>query len=282
MLNLIKRQEKEVMTARDLQASLIKMSVEFLETYAPKLPVSIKAKQRLEALREVGLSGISNAVKLKGIIGTNEANTEQKRLIKRIKSVCPSALIVPWEDFYTVLKKYNLAAGPIEIYEKPIPEKNLDDIIKAKELNNLDLNNISCYKTIEINSDRVNKKELQLLVDVVGKLPFYPALNFINNTTDTDNDLYKVRELIRNDREIIDSYFSYPNNSKNWYIAAPVVDMPDNVTIRIQSKVELEKQRRIEDPIVFKANEIGAIIVTMWDKEADDEIFDKYKESFVD
>ena len=82
--------------------------------------------------------------------------------------------------------------------------------------------------------------------------------------------------------EVIDNFWSYPNNSKNWYIAAPVVDMPDNVTIRVHSKIELDKQRRVEDPIVFKANQIGVIIVTMWDKEADDEIFDKYKESFID
>ena len=282
MLNLIKKPEKELMTARDLQTSLIKLSVDFLETYAPKLPVSIKAKQRLEALKEVGLSGIDNAIKLKNIIGANEINSEQKRLIKRVKSVFPSALIVPWEDFYTVLKKYNLAAGPIETYKKPIPEKNLDDIIRAKGLNDLGLNDVSCYKTVTINSDRVNKKELQLLVDVIGRLPFYSTLNFINNTTDTESELYKVREIVRNDREVIDNSWSYFNDSKNWYIAAPVVDMPDNVTIRVHSKIELDKQRRVEDPIVFKANQIGVIIVTMWDKEADDEIFDKYKESFID
>lgn len=31
---------------------------------------------------------------------------------------------------------------------------------------------------------------------------------------------------------------------------------------------EEARKRQLEDPIVFKANEIGAIIATMWDTEA--------------
>lgn len=281
MLNLIKNKKKEVMTARDLQASLIKMSVEFLEVYAPKLPVSIKAKQRLEILKEVGLEGINNTVKLNSIIKKNEINIEQNQLIRKVKSVCSSALIVPWDDFYTVLKKYNLAVGPIKTYKKPIPEKNLDDIIKAKELNDLiSLNNLFCYKEININSDTINKKELQLLVDVLGKLPFIPT-KFNGEFTNVNSDLYKVKKIIEGNPEVLYSCSAYLSSSKNWFIAAPIVDMPDNVTIKVFSKVELDKQIKIEDPIVFKANEFGAIIVTMWDKEADDEIFEKYKENFV-
>lgn len=52
--------------------------------------------------------------------------------------------------------------------------------------------------------------------------------------------------------------------------------MTDNITIRMYSGKEARK-RQFEDPIVFKANEIGAIIVTMWDTEATDSIFDKYR-----
>lgn len=37
------------------------------------------------------------------------------------------------------------------------------------------------------------------------------------------------------------------------------------------------KKRIIEDPIIFKASKIGAVIVTMWDKEAEDSMFDKYR-----
>lgn len=281
MLNLIKNRKKEVMTARDLQASLIKMSVEFLEAYAPKLPVSIKARQRLEILKEVGLEGINNTVKLNSIIKKNEINIEQNQLIRKVKSVCSSALIVSWDDFYTVLKKYNLAVGPIKTYKKPIPEKNLDDIIKAKELNDLiSLNNLFCYKEININSDTINKKELQLLVDVLGKLPFIPT-KFNGEFTNVNSDLYKVREIIKRNPGVLGDCSAYLSSSKNWYIASPIVDMPDNVTIKVFSKVELDKQIKIEDPIVFKANEFGAIIVTMWDKEADDEIFEKYKEDFI-
>jgi hypothetical protein len=53
--------------------------------------------------------------------------------------------------------------------------------------------------------------------------------------------------------------------------------MTDNITIRMYSGKEEARKRQLEDPIVFKANEIGAIIATMWDTEATDSIFDKYR-----
>ena len=98
---------------------------------------------------------------------------------------------------------------------------------------------------------------------------------------DINSDLYKVKKIIEGNPEVLYSCSAYLSSSKNWFIAAPIVEMSDNVTIKVFSKVELDKQIKIEDPIVFKANEFGAIIVTMWDKEADDEIFEKYKENFV-
>lgn len=54
--------------------------------------------------------------------------------------------------------------------------------------------------------------------------------------------------------------------------------MTDNITIRMYSGKEEARKRQLEDPIVFKANEIGAIIATMWDTEATDSIFDKYRQ----
>lgn len=62
-----------------------------------------------------------------------------------------------------------------------------------------------------------------------------------------------------------------------WIIAAPVDTMTNNTTIELYSEYSEMKKRIIEDPIIFKASEIGAVIVTMWDKEAEDSMFDKYR-----
>lgn len=62
-----------------------------------------------------------------------------------------------------------------------------------------------------------------------------------------------------------------------WIIAAPVDTMTNNTTIELYSEYSEMKKRIIEDPIIFKASKIGAVIVTMWDKEAEDSMFDKYR-----
>lgn len=54
-----------------------------------------------------------------------------------------------------------------------------------------------------------------------------------------------------------------------------IIDLRPEIE-KISGKEEARK-RQLEDPIVFKANEIGAIIATMWDTEATDSIFDKYR-----
>lgn len=58
---------------------------------------------------------------------------------------------------------------------------------------------------------------------------------------------------------------------------AKVDTMTNNTTIELYSEYSEMKKRIIEDPIIFKASEIGAVIVTMWDKEAEDSMFDKYR-----
>lgn len=63
----------------------------------------------------------------------------------------------------------------------------------------------------------------------------------------------------------------------NGHRTVPVDTMTNNTTIELYSEYSEMKKRIIEDPIIFKASKIGAVIVTMWDKEAEDSMFDKYR-----
>lgn len=46
---------------------------------------------------------------------------------------------------------------------------------------------------------------------------------------------------------------------------------------KIKLLKEIQETLKGKHPIIFKASEIGAVIVTMWDKEAEDSMFDKYR-----
>lgn len=77
--------------------------------------------------------------------------------------------------------------------------------------------------------------------------------------------------------EYCKKYLEGQNVDKTEDIKAQIAKLEANITIRMYSGKEEARKRQLEDPIVFKANEIGAIIATMWDTEATDSIFDKYR-----
>ena len=81
--------------------------------------------------------------------------------------------------------------------------------------------------------------------------------------------------------DINNRYKKATSNGMDCYVTGtvpgPVDTMTNNTTIELYSEYSEMKKRIIEDPIIFKASKIGAVIVTMWDKEAEDSMFDKYR-----
>ena len=285
MLELFKRREvkkeemtglvENVMSAEDIQKALIMMSVRFIETYIPKIETEESlAVRRLKMLKEVGLDNIYNATQLTKITVDDQHSQSVRKMIEEVKLIYSSALIVSWDDFYKIIKKYNLAIGLIQDYKKPIPEKNLDELIKASyKFNECSKNfqsNIYMINDIEIKKDGMSKEELNDMIDYWGRIPIIRSYKFFDEPTEQINT---VKRFVNN--FTINS--SYSPIKKDWFIAAPISDLPNNVKIRITTQAEIDERKRVEDPIIFKANEFGVIIATMWDKEANDEIFEKYK-----
>ena len=285
MLELFKRREvkkeemtglvENVMSAEDIQKALIMMSVRFIETYIPKIETEESlAVRRLKMLKEVGLDNIYNATQLTKITADDQHSQSVRKMIEEVKLIYSSALIVSWDDFYKIIKKYNLAIGLIQDYKKPIPEKNLDELIKASyKFNECSKNfqsNIYMISHIEIKKDGMSKEELNDMIDYWGRIPIIRSYKFFDEPTEQINT---VKRFVNN--FTINS--SYSPMKKDWFIAAPISDLPNNVKIRITTQAEIDERKRVEDPIIFKANEFGVIIATMWDKEANDEIFEKYK-----
>lgn len=131
------------------------------------------------------------------------------------------------------MAKYNLACGPISAYEGIIPEENTRDVEKASRalsVSDIAFNDFLYLRRVRVGTDKLSKKELNMVVEYLRRFPYVPVDTMTNNTT-----------------------------------------------IELYSEYSEMKKRIIEDPIIFKASKIGAVIVTMWDKEAEDSMFDKYR-----
>jgi hypothetical protein len=269
------------LTAEQLQTALVIASMEYYKKYvqgddegASKLE---SAKAELAVLEKAGLGATRNARILKDIINRNdpvagvrvEADTIVKTLTK-VKEVYPKALVVPFDDFFKVLKQYNLACGHIGDYTGVIPEENVLQIAEATEaFKNLKFGEMCLIKQLRINSD-MPKPLVKQLVEYFSRFPFtyghitqgWDYMRAIGQKEHQDDLIFRSCRYV---------------TDRDWFIAAPVADVPENVRIELYSKAEEDRRRRLEDPIVFKITPAGVVIVSMWGEEAKAEIFDKYR-----
>lgn len=263
------------LNAEALRNALVVASMEYCKKYleGQNVDKTEDIKAQIAKLEANGLGRTKNAEVLRTLLtakGSSKSRDEIASLIGRIKEVSPSCMIVPYDDFFKVLKKYNLACGPISTYKGVIPEENIEAIVKAgKELHKIkNINNMQWVPRIDIDSD-MPKSIVNEIVEYFSRFPFV--------VDGISSGWQYMRAIGHPEVEDSVSFSSYTLNDSDWCIAAPYDTMTDNITIRMYSGKEEARKRQLEDPIVFKANEIGAIIATMWDTEATDSIFDKYR-----
>lgn len=113
---------------------------------------------------------------------------------------------------------------------------------------------------------RFEKSDINKVVEYLRRFPYVPSQLKISDV---------LRNIVGKQLNVRATYDTLMRNE--WIIAAPVDTMTNNTTIELYSEYSEMKKRIIEDPIIFKASKIGAVIVTMWDKEAEDSMFDKYR-----
>lgn len=197
-------------------------------------------------------------------------SSEAIEQINDIKRAYPQALIVPFKDFFQVMKDYNLATGRIHHYNGLIPEENIDQICNAHEaFRTLNLNRGFAYISSLIVDSDAPKRAWKPIVEYISRFPIlYTYSNSFLNV-ESQKALQDNRKFINLDVERL--------YSEDWLIAAPVDSVPENTTIVYYSGREEARQARIKDPIVFKLCMSGVVIVSMWGEEADASIFDKYR-----
>ena len=249
-----------------VRAELALVAAEYVRRYHAKVDTS-KARVELAKLRESGLGDSLNAKKLASIIdSTSGVRINIGKVINTIakaKLILPDSIVVPWKAFFEILAKYNLACGPISAYEGIIPEENTRDVEKASRAS---FNDFLYLRRVRVGTDKLSKKELNMVVEYLRRFPYVPSQLKISDV---------LRNIVGKQLNVRATYDTLMRNE--WIIAAPVDTMTNNTTIELYSEYSEMKKRIIEDPIIFKASKIGAVIVTMWDKEAEDSMFDKYR-----
>lgn len=261
-------------TPEMLQMAFIQSAIQLINE-ANNEKQSSNLKTDLSQLEKYGLTTTVNYRKMKEIESYNNTKKNLIETLNQLKTNLPSAIMVPWKEFIQIIKKYNLSVGSISDYNKIIPEQNLCEIMKATEAFKKmpSISGCPIARSIQINKDAITKY-VPKLVKYFSKFPIcLSASDLINGF-----ELYTGKTLTYDEKNKLFTHFYMAEDDKKskWLIAAPYEDIPENVTIKVYSKAKEDKKKLVEDPIVFMAHELGAIIVSMWGREADDSVFQKY------
>lgn len=248
-------------------------------------------------LCNLGLSNTKNAKILKTKIDEVESVNEgidfynadidkRKEFCQFVKEMLEvfghNTLLVGFEDFEQIVKKYNLTCGCLEDYTGVIPEKNLKELEEAKrnlekakgyELN-MPMRYVSIFSDLDIYKDfyypSLSKNIWDLLkveevdLDIVGKskansYKIFPFTNAKEYTSKGWTNSYRKRKTgIR-----VSSY-----NSTDLFIVAPYKDMKNGV--------KFSHFVKSEDPFICSYTPFGIMIHTSWGEEAEDEVLEKY------
>lgn len=222
----------------------------------------------------------------------NEAIDKQREFYQFIKEMLEvfghNTLLVRFDDFEQIIKKYNLACGCLEDYTGVIPEKNLKELEDAKEnlskakgfdykdyhsrfyipvfstcddLSNKTLHYPSLYKNIcdlrrvtEIDTDHVDSATIK-------RLKVFP---FISTIEYSDSDI--IMDAFKQSRRGI----KLSEKKTNLFIVAPYKEMKNGIKFRHFVKAE--------DPFICSYTPFGIMIHTAWGDESEDEVLSKYYE----
>lgn len=229
--------------------------------------------------------------------------------VKTMGELFPGSFLVPFDIFYSLLKKYNLMIGKTTNYTGVIPEKNLLEVEKVKRK----LNWLNDFYRIYSNGkhnleDSIYRSEVNFYSDL-GEWKYNREMLLVTEVRevyrDNDKDAKKVRDFIEyNWRNLIPSpcrrkdfrtYISIENYQSSMFanevfsdldIKEPGMVVPDGSIISQNDlliaapkkylKNEVTVSSQPVDPIVFQTCPWGVIIHSVWGEEAEDKVLEEY------
>lgn len=291
-------------TSEDVHGAVVASTLAILERIkmnVEKASLPVNVSKEKELLESLGLTGSKNMQVIKEAeakINVHNTIIEDNIKVTKImdemyKAFGKNTFYIPMKDFTTILDKYNLAVGRLEDYKGTIPEANLVEIAKAKEvIDNFNKNaKVIHYDkpTTEVEYEEVEyfdyeacRPRTQLTrvekpgYEFTRMRDLYPTLYF---SLQSWYRLLGVR--INDDKESFKRFPMIKPSEMSWFyqidgekhtllIAAPVQEM--------DTLYEINEKIITDDPIVFSTVGNGVIIYSMWGDEGNDEVLKKYQD----
>lgn len=279
MFNLFKK----VYTVKDVEEAIMAKVILYTEAIKEQQKLQYKSvpakiEKEYNNLSRLGLTNSKNAKILKEKIDEirkandhindlNNAVEHTKKTVEFLKSLIDHfgnhVMLVKFDDFQEILKKYNLVCGTLDQYIGTIPDKNLEElnytISKLKDFNiNLNNTGISSLRRItEVPSRFIVSKESQ---QNINRFPF----------VESKTVGYTIVDHIIALNKTVGSYeLNFAPGLTKLFIAAPAKDM------KVEG-VKFSKFIETKDPFICSYSPYGIIIHSKWGEEAEDEILKKY------
>lgn len=291
-------------TSEDVHGAVIASTLAILERIkmnVEKASLPVNVSKEKELLESLGLTGSKNMQVIKEAeakINVHNTIIEDNIKITKImdemyKAFGKNTFYIPMKDFTAILDKYNLAVGRLEDYKGTIPEANLVEIAKAKEvIDNFNKNakikhydrptTVVEYEESEYFDYEAGRPRTTLTrvekpgYEYTRMRDLYPTLYFslqswyrlLGVRVGDDKESFKRFPMIKQDE--VQWVYNIDGTKHTLLIAAPVQEM--------DTLYEIHERVITDDPIVFSTVGNGVIIYSMWGDEGNDEVMRKYQE----
>lgn len=291
-------------TAEEVHAEIIAstlMVLERIKVNVEKATLPAETNNEKAILQKLGLVNSKNMQVIKEAeakINVHNSIIEENIKITKImdemyKAFGKNTFYIPIKIFVSLLDKYNLVVGRLADYKGTIPENNLEEIVKAKEVITDIRNNkeVVCYdkpktvkriKTQTVWDDKIcGYRSVSVTVDEPSYThtymrDLYPTLYFDLQSwyrltgvrADKNKESFKRFPMIKQSE--MEWYYEVDRELHTLLIAAPAQEM--------DTLYEVKERVITEDPIVFSVVGNGVIIYSMWGDEGNDEVLKKYQD----
>lgn len=264
-------------SAKQIHAALLAKNILLLQNIIEEqkkeykqVPACISVE--LNNLNRLGLSNTKNAKALDKRVLTVKAENEEIRkyndaidfnkerieFINETRKVFgDNVLIVSFDDFEHIIKKYNLVCGLLEQYTGVIPKENIEEFEKSRKI---------LYSDENYEYNRKYIKALRLVKNYkdygIEQFPFCYEFQ--------EYSLFYYLHFISSNKEECRHNTYNLSDRTDFFIAAPKKDMDFSESF-------LEKlMPKPKDPFICSYTKYGIIVHTKWGEEAEDEVLKKY------
>ena len=262
-----------------------------LEGYKSSIDDLSFYRKRAKELTRLGLHNTVNYKLLVSQLGGNsieeieDRNLKAKEIIEYIKIVRSifgdNTLLISFEKFDEICKKYKLSLGGIEQYRGVIPEKQINQLSKIKTIikklgyNKLDYLKLN-YEIVKIHDidffdnyiiDELDIEKVKEYIETSGGFVKYSIKGYNNSlcTLKIPWGYIGINEDFRLSRC---SWRGDYLNEDNMLIACPK---------KYLTETEIKISKKAVDPIVFQYCPYGVLIHAIWGEESEDKIIEEYK-----